>query len=409
MTEPANGRTTVAEPYVPTVLVVDDEESVRCFVAEAARGSGCNVLEAADGLQAWMLFRKERPEIVVSDIRMPGLSGVDLLREIRNVSSDTEVLLMTGFSDTGTVIEALRARATDYVEKPVDLETLRQHLRPAIERCFLRHEAAVLQEEVARLREQEVRESRLATLGRLLAGLAHELRNPLTFAKGNVEVLERCLVGVADPDPSAPAVLPGLTFGDLETLVRDLGDGLRRVEELVMGLHAFARPRDEEKETVDLREVFESSTRLVRHRVPAHAVFHVKEPEVPVFVFGTRRDLETALVNVLVNAAEAVADTGGRIGGRVELGPFPTPGYDGIADVIVEDDGPGIPQGILDEVFMPFFSRKKGGTGLGLSLAYEAVKRCGGQMEIQTEEGRGTRVVIRLPYRSEPDTGVSQR
>ncbi|GAB4262505.1 hybrid sensor histidine kinase/response regulator [Deferrisoma sp.] len=402
MGEPAVGNGRPSGVYMPTVLVVDDDGSVRAFVAEAARDLGCPVLEASDGLEAWMLFQGERPEIVVSDIRMPGLTGVELLREIRRVSSDTEVLLMTAFSERQTVVEALRSRATDYVEKPVDLETLRRHLQPAIERCLLRHETAVLQEEAARLREREARESRLATLGRLLAGLAHELRNPLTFVKGNVEVLERCVARTGDADPQGPAVLPGLTRADLEALVRDLAQGVHRVEDLVKGLQGFAKPRRNEAEPLDLGEVLEASARLVRHRMPPHGVLRVEGPEVPVFVLGARADLETAFVNVLVNAAEAVGVTGGRVGVRVALGPYGTREYDGVAEVVVEDDGPGIPQGLLDEVFMPFFSRKEGGTGLGLSLAHEAVRRCGGQMEIESEEDRGTRVVIRLPYRASP-------
>lgn len=111
-------------------------------------------------------------------------------------------------------------------------------------------------------------------------------------------------------------------------------------------------------------------------------------------------ELESCLVNLLVNAYEVRGDRG-TVAVRAVLLPYPTNEYEGVVELFVEDDGPGIPQGIIDEVFTPFFTRKQGGTGLGLSIAFEAAKRNGAQMQIDSDGKSGTRVTLRLPYCAE--------
>jgi signal transduction histidine kinase len=118
-------------------------------------------------------------------------------------------------------------------------------------------------------------------------------------------------------------------------------------------------------------------------------------------------EMESCLVNLLVNAYEALGEERGEVVVRTSLLPYPTQNYDGVVELVVEDTGPGIPRGVTDEVFTPFFSRKAGGVGLGLSIAFESAKRNGAQMQIESDGQTGTRVTMRLPFLRESGSDLA--
>ncbi len=380
------------------VLVVDDDPSVRQVVSKTLQEVGHEVVTASDGLEAWMLFDRDPFPMVVTDIMMPGIDGLELLKKIREIDPHVEVVLITGFGETRLVIEALRRGASNFIEKPFTPEGLLEQLAPSFHRCALARERERLAAEIEALREREERDRRMAALGRLLSGLAHEIHNPLTFIKGNAELLERYWDEAAAEIRKALGTEPQV-LGEMRDLLGDLQHGVHRIESMVEAVKTLAGGGPRSSEDVRLRDLMYAAFRIALAKKPKEVAADFAFPPEDWIVTVNREDMEGCFVNLLVNAFEAVGCEGSAVTFRVREIPYATNRFSGFVDVIVEDDGPGIPQGIIDEVFTPFFTTKQGGMGLGLSLAYEAAKRNGAQLEIQSEEGKGTRVIVRLPYR----------
>ncbi len=380
-----------------TVLVVDDEPTVRDVTQAVLELDGHRVLLADHGAQALELFREHRPDVVVSDIRMPELDGITLLERVRELSPDTEVVLITGFADTGMVIDALRRGASNFIEKPFRPAELLRQLEPSFLRRGLAQDAARLRDELDAERKRLEIHQRMATMGRLLAGLAHEVNNPLTFLKGNVELLRHLLGRVAQEAEGRP---PSPEVEQARALLDDMAFGTRRIQELVEAMRRFGRPVGDARRAMPLRDLMDNSLKLAQAKRGPNTRLEVVHPAADVLVDADAVEMETCFVNLLVNAYEALQVEGSTVRFTAAALPFATGAFQGLVEVAVEDDGPGIPQGIVDEVFTPFFTRKQGGLGLGLSLAYEAAKRNGAQIEIHTNEGQGARVVVRVPYRS---------
>ena len=387
------------------ILVADDDAPLRQIVVTTLIRAGHQVVEASDGAEAWDRFQEQPFPMVVTDLQMPVLGGLELLKRVKAASPDTEVVIITGYGDVGVVIEALRAGAANFVEKPFIPSEFIAQIGPCFTRCGLRAEAACLQVELKSERKRREVDVRMATLGRLLSGLAHEVHNPLTFVKGNIELLQRFLEDSEAKDVSPP-------IEHMKTLLNDLAYGVGRIEGLMDSMRRFGTSRPSEQDEMPLKTVLDNAIRLAASRKPSHASLHTELPGEEVRIVATAVEMESCFTNLLVNAYDAVGVTGSRVDLRVRLFPYETGGIAGFAEVTVCDDGPGIPAGILDEVFTPFFSRKEGGTGLGLGIAYESAKRNGAQVTLESEEDQGATVVVRMPYsvaECAPPTGETDR
>lgn len=235
----------------------------------------------------------------------------------------------------------------------------------------LREEGRALMEAERHLRRAEV----LAALGELTAGLAHEIRNPLSSIRGAMDVL---------------AQSPGLAARDREfadIVFAEVG----RLERLVSGFLAFAGPGRSGTESADALAAARATLALLRPQADRLRVELVLEaaPDVPL-VRCPEESLRQVLLNLSLNAVQAMADSGGTL--RIRLHPS-----DGQVALAVEDTGPGIPAGERERVFHPFVTTKAEGTGLGLSVAARAVQACQGTIDIEDAPVRGARVVVRLP------------
>jgi signal transduction histidine kinase len=234
-------------------------------------------------------------------------------------------------------------------------------------------ENALLYKEQRERYRRMLRADRLATIGELAAGAAHEIRNPLTSIKSSLQYLEsRCRE---------------------ETEKRLLGVALRetdRIDETLAALLSFSRPTEIRKEPCDLVGLLEESAALVSLQARAKGVeVRTSFPPVPIVVEADGSQLKQVFLNVFLNAVQAM-ESGGVL--AVEALRYES----GRPLVRVTDTGPGIPEEALEKVFDPFFTTKKGGTGLGLSICYTIVKAHGGEIEIRSRPGQGTTVLISM-------------
>jgi C4-dicarboxylate-specific signal transduction histidine kinase len=374
---------------LPAVLYVDDD-ALNLRVFEANFGQRFRIIRCSTPAEALTMLEQKRNEIgvVLSDQRMPGMTGVELLERARTLAPDAKRMLVTAYSDMQAVIDAVnRGQVSRYFVKPWDRAEVQAALEDGLRIARLE----------LRIREVEgrmMKAERLATLGQVTAGIAHELMGPVGYLSQNVASLRRdleCVVQYAsrhlaeDPDSEVASVLE-----DLPSLLSDLATGSEHLRQVALGLRGQARGEDMEN-SADVAEVVAFAVKLARAEVRERARITTMGDPVKVS-FGPVKMCQV-LLNLIVNAAQAMEGTGRP--GRIDV-RWTTKEQDVL--LTVADNGCGIPQELLEKVFQPLFTTKPVGvgTGLGLSICRELVAQNGGTMKLSSTQGQGTEVEISL-------------
>jgi len=418
----------------PEVLICEDNADMRRLLSFLI-GREFRVRVARNGREGLKMVRELAPDLVLTDVMMPEMSGTELCREIKG-NPETQgipVVLVTSKAEREMKIEGLELGADDYVTKPFHPRELLARVRSLVklhglqgqlevQNELLKSTNAELQTTLEELREagvQLVQAERLAAVGELAAGLAHEVNNPMNFAtnalrtlRGYVEDVCSVTEMVASIDWSDRDALDAhvreleklkerLEFDDvtdsLGELVEIVTQGLDRTQRLVGDLRDFASPGDDRRIDVDLARGLQTTAQLVKHVLREAGVeLQMEVPEGLPFVEGDGRALNQVFLNLLKNAAEALHGRGGVVcvSARSE--------GDSVL-VQVRDDGPGIAAELLPRLFEPFFSTKAAGrgTGLGLSISRRVVADHGGTIEVNSEPGEGATFLVRLPLQGE--------
>ncbi len=341
------------------ILLVEDQSDLRGFMCGVLEQQ-FNVIPAADGAEALESIETHRPDLILTDIMMPRVSGIDLCRTVKNDPSlqHIPVILLTAHGDSDTAIEGYEAGADDFVAKPFHTKVLLARVRAHLK--------------MRQLSLQIADQARLASAGTLAAGLAHEVKNPINAILNAAKVLEA----------------GGSSRVSNDRLLGIVIDGVRRVDEVVSALNAHARPADgTDLQAVDVRDGVESTLRLLEHRAKDITIH--REIEATERVRAPARAFNQVVLNLLDNAI--------RSGGRNIWIGLSQPGN--WVSVSVADDGPGVHADLVSRIFDPFFTtRPEGeGTGLGLHLSRRIAQECGGELRYETRPGGGARFVLEVP------------
>ncbi len=492
------------------ILLVDDEESIRNMMRLTLELDGYTVLTAADGPSALDIFQNELPDVVLLDVRMPGMDGVEVLRHIKEINRDAEVIIISGHGDMDMAIECLRMEASNFLAKPVSEEILSLSLKRSLEKVALRRKvkqytrdletlvreanvelekayqfreniiehspdaivcirkggtiiifnsaaekllgyrkeevigamnivqiylpgvarkimkdlksdnfgglgilqkrqvslvdkhgnelpvyisAAILYEngmetgsvgiftdlrEKIKLEKQLLRSEKLSSLGKLSAGIAHEINQPLTGVLTFAHLLAKKF---KNDEP---------TRKDLEIIVRET----TRIRGIVQGILDFAREMPMQKKSRRIEQVLEQTLEIIVHQQRFFGITLVKEygPDIPEIVIDSNL-MEQVFMNIILNGLDAMHGAGTLT--------IRTRRVNEVLEIDFQDTGSGMPEAMLDKIFDPFFTTKDStegmGMGLGLAVSYGIVKNHNGDITVTSREGVGTTFTIKLP------------
>ena len=370
------------------ILLVDDEEGIRKVLGISLSDSGYQVFTAKSGEEALSIFKEQDPPIVLTDIKMPGMDGIELLQRMKEENPDSEVIMITGHGDMELAIQSLKHEATDFITKPINDDALGIALKRAKERISLKTQLKEYTENLEKLVEEKTKQlveaERMAAVGQTVAGLAHAIKNITGGLTGGIFVLEK-----------------GIEL-DNEKYLREgwemVEGNVTKIKNMAMDLLNYAKERKPEYQLCDpnkpAKEVYDLMIPRAReYGVTLEMDLDKRLPEVWFDPEGIHR----CLLNLVTNAIDACAEVG--CSSRkvdVVLQSRKPEGW--AVEYNVVDNGCGMDEETRAKIFHSFFSTKGSrGTGLGLMLAKKIVDEHEGVIEVESEKGKGTKFFIRLP------------
>lgn len=415
---------TVADPSVDALSSLEDAIFATETPHVALRFIVDTAFQGQEALERVLAARAEGAAYALAfvDIRMPpGWNGVETAAQLLRADPHLQLVLCTAHSDYRweEIFGALGG--TDRVlilKKPFSVIEVQQLAYSLLMKWRLvrvsAHQMSELEERVAvrtlelsranehlrremveraRVEEELRRAQRLESLGRLAAGLGHEINNPLNFVSGSIEMLDAELTRLRSR-------IPEEQWRHLDEVVRTAAVGVGRIAQIVSNIKLFSRPPDSPSEAVDIWKTLTWSVKMVEDRLGADVELIIDLADVPP-VLGKRIEIEQVFINLLENAVQAVTEKGGpkqriRVSTRAD--------EDAVV-VEIADTGPGLPPDALDKIFDPFFTVKapEQGTGLGLAVCHAIVTGLGGRIDIRNDAAGGAVVTVRLPAAREED------
>jgi len=370
------------------VLIIDDElgprESLRILLKKQYE------VVCADSVQKGLeLLQEKHPDVIVSDIRMPGVNGIEGLRMIREIDPFVPVIMLTGYGALETAQEAIRLGANDYMKKPFDANDMLAVIRRNVERAEViqrrENNRRTLEELNQQLMDEMSSKNRLASMGQASAELVHDLRNPMMIVLGYIQMLAQDLNEGKGQNVSIPK--------EASEYMDVIEQNVRRCKDLIESWLELSRNNQMSLKPVNLADLIRET---VDHTKPLafakSAIVECSVPTTSIAILGHAIQLKRALQNLIGNAVDALHGEAGRIIVSCRKN-------DHQYEVSISDNGAGIEEKHLPHIFKPFYSSKAPGegTGLGLFITQKIIEDHHGSIEIESAQGRGTTALVRFP------------
>jgi signal transduction histidine kinase len=381
--------------HLSKVLIADDEPDMLRFLKSQLIGK-FEVIEAVDGAQAVEKACQFLPDVILVDMMMPEKDGLQVCKELRErpATQSIPIILLTARADEETKLAALNAGASDFLPKPFSTTELHVRLKNLVHSYESQRKLAkqkhALENTIDQLKETEsqlVQTEKLASLGRLSAGIIHEINNPLNFATTGLFTLR-----------NKAKNLPPEQQQLYSEILQDIEDGLGRVKTIITDLRSFSHHENEHAQAVNISATLNSALRFLSHEYKNKVQIQQNlDPEQ--IVWANKNKLIQVFVNLLQNSIDALKNKKFENGqatiwleGRVE---------NGVNIVRFRDNGEGIPAEVMDKIFDPFFTTKDvgQGMGLGLSICYRIIQSFEGTIRVKSEPGQFCEFTLEFPVK----------
>ncbi|MCP4749044.1 MAG: response regulator [Desulfobacteraceae bacterium] len=373
------------------ILLVDDEDGIRKVLGISLADRGYTVHTACDAKQAVAIFDDRKPGIVLTDIKMPGMDGIELLKVLKQRDPEVEVIMITGHGDISLAIKSLKLEATDFIVKPIDEDALDVALKRAGERIDMRSQLRDYTQNLEQLVEEKshrlIQAERLAAMGETVAGLAHAIKNIAGGLKGGAFVVEK-----------------GLSLNNSQYLQQGwqmVQDNVSRIEQLSLDLLNIAKPGIPNFQYTDPAVPLQQVYKLMQPQAKQYGIrMTVKIGSDFPQIAMEPESIHRCLMNLVTNAVDACCQG---ICGNQEP-EIILSAHIGRSWLIyqVRDNCGGMDPEVQKQLFKGFFTTKGSrGTGIGLMLSRKIIEDHQGNIRVFSEQGHGSLFRIRLPLRNE--------
>ncbi|MDD2270631.1 MAG: response regulator [Desulfuromonadaceae bacterium] len=417
---------------VYTILIVDDEEPALKLMSRLLSCDRYTLHTAGNGREALELAEKINPDLILLDVIMPGLDGAETCRILKSTEGIKliPVIMLTACQDKEVKLRCLSAGANDFLAKPVDNAELQLRVHNMLE--FRRHtetrkwverllqikktmegknrelEAAL--EEIERTQTQIIQQEKMASVGQIAAGVAHEINNPMGYISSNmnslfkyaeklaqfIDIQEQAIEKSSDEETKKSItelkrqIKLDFVMKDFRDLIAESLEGSKRVSKIVQDLKSFSRIDGDEAIPADLNTYIQSTINVVRNEIKYVAELDIRLGDIPLVVCRPQQ-ISQVVMNLLVNAAHSISSNG--------VITIATTHVKNTVEISVTDTGCGISPENISKIFEPFFTTKEvgKGTGLGLAISRDIVRKHGGELLVMSETGKGTVFTVQLP------------
>ncbi len=396
-----------------TLLIVDDEEGPRQSLRIVFKND-YQVLLASSGPEAIRLAKTQPVHVAVLDIMMHGMSGVELLKHLKDINSSIEVVMLTAYETLETARQALRHGASDYINKPFDITAMRAAVAKAAQKHVtaigLRQTTDELRHLQQEIRDQRIKEEMARTKGEIYASVLHDINSPLTVISGFIELINRAV--------EHSVTLEGAQLESIKGDLRNITGQVDRCFEISRRYLSFLKGGNTLQSTrtsvqqilADVKEL------LIRHPAAQGHQLVVRDPEPDVLAEINGTDLLQILLNLTINALQStdqphrVAVDANYLEDGLDLTKLGDSSVERFVNregflnraplvaISIRDTGPGIPPEVLRRMFQEQFTTKAAGqgTGLGLSIVRRLIREANGAIHLQTTVGHGSEFTILL-------------
>jgi len=409
------------------IMVVDDTPANLRLLVNMLGERGYSVRPFPRGSLALRAAKNDPPDLILLDINMPEMNGFDVCEKLKEDPNLTEipVIFITALSETLDKVIAFGAGGVDYITKPFQINEVESRVKTHLKIRRYQQQLQKALDELKSTQTHLVQSEKMAALGVLTAGIAHEINNPVNFLQASAQGLRYVVANIQkilggldgiEAEPSSEnfarikRLKEELADEDIITALNELVENIRlganRTSEIVSGLRTFTRLDETEKKVADIHENLESTLVILRHRYKDSIKIEKDYGDVPPITCFPGK-LNQVFMNILGNAIDAIESKGDSDEEEsISIQTSVETNSDG-RHVLVRfrDSGPGFSERVRKRLFDPFFTTKDvgSGTGLGLSISYGIVQEHEGRIEVESEPGKGATFTVYLPLDEEGD------